>query len=321
MNFGAAIRLFRIWGIDVFLHWSWLVVAFIEIQFRRSSYSSKIWNVLEYLTLFVIVLMHEFGHAMATRSVGGKAERILLWPFGGIAFVQPPPRPGATLWAIAAGPLVNVVLVPVTIGLYLLVKSFGGVSPDALHYVKMVAFINIALLIFNLLPLYPLDGGQILRSLLWFFMGPVRSLQAAAIVGIIGIGVGVLLITLNGGDLYLYLLAAWAGAQCLVGLKQAKMIQQQLTPARRQQVKCPNCGANPPVGAYWKCTCGEGFDTFETMGTCPRCGVQHYVTACPDCRTASPLAGWYGPGGGFPVVFGTPAFNSGEMPQPGRPPL
>ena len=75
-------------------------------------YSSVIWNVLEYLTLFLIVLTHEFGHALACRSVGGQANQIVLWPFGGVAYVSPPQRPGAVLWSIVAGPLVNVVLVP-----------------------------------------------------------------------------------------------------------------------------------------------------------------------------------------------------------------
>src|SRR5882724_11388986 len=113
MNMRGAIRLFRLFGIDVFLHWSWLIVGAIEIQHRRGEYSSVFWNILEYVSLFGIVLMHEFGHALACKSVGGIANQIVLWPLGGIAFVQPPHRPGAYLWSIAAGPLVNVVLVPV----------------------------------------------------------------------------------------------------------------------------------------------------------------------------------------------------------------
>src|SRR5205823_4575722 len=70
-------------------------------------------RLLEYVSVFVIVLMHEFGHALACRQVGGIANRIVLWPLGGIAFVDPPRRPGAYLWSIAAGPLVNVILLPV----------------------------------------------------------------------------------------------------------------------------------------------------------------------------------------------------------------
>ena len=81
----GAIRLFRLAGIDVFLHWSWFVVALFELQVRRSEYASPLFNVLEYLALFGIVTLHEFGHSLACRQVGGTAERIVLWPLGGVA--------------------------------------------------------------------------------------------------------------------------------------------------------------------------------------------------------------------------------------------
>src|SRR6266498_5701479 len=106
----GSVRLFRFAGIELFLHWSWFLVAAYEINGRTTTYSSLTWNVLEYLSLFLIVMLHEFGHALACRQVGGNANRIVLWPLGGVAYVDPPPRPGHTLWSIAAGPLVNVVL-------------------------------------------------------------------------------------------------------------------------------------------------------------------------------------------------------------------
>src|ERR1700732_2950352 len=121
----GSIRLFRFSGIDVFLHWSWFLVAAYEIQTRKGSYSSLTWNVLEYLALFLIVMIHEFGHALACRQVGGTANQIVLWPLGGVAYVDPPPRPGATLWSIAAGPLVNVALLPLLSLVGLLSRSLG----------------------------------------------------------------------------------------------------------------------------------------------------------------------------------------------------
>src|SRR6476659_7321383 len=96
----GSFRLFHLAGITVYLHWTWFLVAYFQIQNPVNHYESTIWNVLEYLTLFGIVLLHEFGHALACRSVGGRAERIVLWPLGGIAFVSPPPRPGPVLWSI-----------------------------------------------------------------------------------------------------------------------------------------------------------------------------------------------------------------------------
>jgi Zn-dependent protease len=74
----STIRLFRVKGIDVFLHWSWFLVAAFEITNRQNVYASVLWNVLEYLAIFLMVLLHEFGHALACRQVGGEAKRILL---------------------------------------------------------------------------------------------------------------------------------------------------------------------------------------------------------------------------------------------------
>src|SRR5437588_4804486 len=85
----GSIRLFRFAGIDLFLHWSWFLVAAFEISGRSRQYSSVTWNVLEYLALFLIVMLHEFGHALACRQVGGRANQIVLWPLGGVAYVDP----------------------------------------------------------------------------------------------------------------------------------------------------------------------------------------------------------------------------------------
>ena len=122
----GSIRLFRFSGIDVFLHWSWFLVAAYEIQSRTTRYSSISWNVLEYLALFLIVMLHEFGHALACRQVGGTSDQIVLWPLGGVAYVNPPQRPGATLWSLAAGPLVNVALLPILYALDLVSRSGAG---------------------------------------------------------------------------------------------------------------------------------------------------------------------------------------------------
>ena len=110
----GSIRLFQLFGITVYLHWSWFLVAVWAVQSSGNTDSSLFWRVLEYLTLFLIVLMHEFGHALACKQVGGQANQIVLWPLGGVAYVSPPQRPGAMLWSIAAGPLVNVILLLVS---------------------------------------------------------------------------------------------------------------------------------------------------------------------------------------------------------------
>src|SRR5882724_6477454 len=177
----GSFHLFRFVGIDIYLHWSWFFVAVIEIQNRSRSYSSITWNVLEYLSLFLIVMFHEFGHALACRQVGGRADQIVLWPLGGVAYVNPPQRPGATLWSIAAGPLVNVLLLPVLWGLLYAEGRLGGdtASPDRHEFFRYLLLMDFMVLCFNLLPVYPLDGGQILRALLWYPFGKARSLMVS----------------------------------------------------------------------------------------------------------------------------------------------
>lgn len=181
----GAFRLFRFSGIQVYLHFTWFLVAAFEIQ-RANLYSSTIWAVYEYLALFFIVLLHEFGHALACRQTGGRADRIVLWPLGGIAFVDPPRRAGAVLWSIVAGPLVNVVLIPVFFLASVILAPSANEAPNFYRLIGQIQLINILLLVFNILPVYPLDGGQILRALLWFPLGEIRSLQIASVLGLIG---------------------------------------------------------------------------------------------------------------------------------------
>jgi Zn-dependent protease len=181
----GAFPIFRLAGIRVYLHITWFIVAALEITRFAHRYHNPIWAVFEYLALFAIVLMHEFGHAFACRQTGGQADTIVLWPLGGIAFVKPPARPGAYLWSIAAGPLVNVILLPLLLFFAVAVAGlrWRAVHPDFYNFVVTVFFINGVLLFFNLIPVYPLDGGQILRGLLWLKVGPIRSLKAASIIG------------------------------------------------------------------------------------------------------------------------------------------
>jgi Zn-dependent protease len=218
---GGSFRLFRISGIQVYLHWSWLLVAYIEIVNRVNKYESMAWNVIEYLALFGIVLMHEFGHALACRQVGGQADRIMLWPLGGVAFVQPPPRPGALLWSIAAGPLVNVILVPITFGAVVVATGahLQNEYPDFAHFLLSIAVINLALLVFNLLPIYPLDGGQILQALLWFVIGRARSHIVSGIIGLVAAAGVIVLALVRLQDTWLALVAAFVAWQAWRGFR------------------------------------------------------------------------------------------------------
>jgi len=290
----GSIHLFKLWGIDVFLHWSWFLVAVYEIQSRKGSYSSVMWNVAEYLALFLIVLTHEFGHALACRQVGGRANQIILWPLGGVAYVDPPPRAGATLWSIAAGPLVNVALFPI---LWIVVRGsrIAGMpttSHDLFLLLQAIFYINFGLLAFNILPIYPLDGGQILRSLLWFPLGRARSLMAAAVLGFIG-ALGFIGLALWARDLWMGAIAAFVLLNCWSGLQQARALLKLSKLPRREGYSCPTCRAAPPLGPYWRCrTCGQPFDAFVTDAVCPNCRSQFPTTQCLDCGRQHPLQEW-----------------------------
>jgi len=213
-------QLFTISGIRVSIHWSWFLVAVYEIQTRRGDYSSPVWNLAEYLALFGMVLLHEFGHAFACRMTGGQADEIILWPLGGVAFVRPPARPGALLWSIAAGPLVNLLLVPC---LALLSMATVDAGADMRKLVHTVSFLNLVLLIFNILPVYPLDGGQILRALLWFLIGPARSLMVAAVIGILGAIVLGIFAWMKSG-IWLGVVAVFILLRSLDGFRQARSL-------------------------------------------------------------------------------------------------
>jgi Zn-dependent protease len=288
----GSFRLFQVAGIDVFIHWSWLLVAFVQIRLTENRYENPIFNAIEYVSLFGIVLLHEFGHAFACRSVGGLANRILLWPLGGVAIVSPPPRPGALLWSIAAGPLVNVLLVPVTVPLLFLT---GGMSPDIQHFALTLAAINLGLLIFNMLPIYPLDGGQILQALLWFQLGRSRSLFVASILGLI-IGAGLIVPLLLMQNWWTALIAAFIALRSWAGIKQARFLQQLETLRRHTDLACPFCHAPPVQGESYRCPeCGALYDVFDWKGICPRCQSRAAEVMCLNCFRPQPLAGWYPP--------------------------
>jgi Zn-dependent protease len=222
----GSFRLFRIAGIDVFIHWSWFLIAVYEVQVWRTIFSSPLWAIILFLGLFTLVTMHEFGHALACRQVGGRADRIVLWPLGGIAFVNPPPRAGAMLWSIAAGPLINLLLLPILSFVLHIAASAGLIesNPNAYLVFLWLWRMNLALLVFNLLPIYPLDGGQILRSVLWFPLGQIRSLFIAAGTGLIGGG----LLGLWGllqGSWWIAIMAFFLISQAMVGWRQAQYLR------------------------------------------------------------------------------------------------
>lgn len=310
----------------------WLIIAYFRIRNPIVQYDAQVWAIAEYLSLFGIVLLHEFGHALACRSVGGTAQRIVLWPLGGIAYATPPPRPVAVLWSLAAGPLVNVVLLPVTIGIVILSALLGGLQPtepidgaappravekaaeapgvgnaapeaaefnappssDFHQFLTVVAVINLVLLVFNMLPIYPLDGGQIVYALLWFVIGRARSLMLVTGVSLVA-GVGLIGLGAITGNWWLVALAVFGAFAAWSGLQQARVLIRMLRAPRHAALACPSCGQPPPAGQFWGCgRCAAAFDLFATGEVCPGCGAVVLEAACMNCGAQQPLPAWLG---------------------------
>jgi hypothetical protein len=206
------------------------------------------------------------------------------------------------LWSIVAGPLVNVALIPVTIGIYIALKG-SALNGDAIRFLYNVAAINILLLVFNLLPIYPLDGGKILQSLLWFVIGQARSLMIASVIGIVAtVGVIATLLFFRIYDVWLLVIAAFAIMQSWMGVQQARKLSAVLALPRHQDHHCPSCRQSPPAVPMWGCRCGNGVDVFASAGICPNCGTRFELVPCPFCGVVSPLHAWLGPSTATPIT-------------------
>lgn len=281
----GSLLLFRLGGTKVYIHFSWFIAAYFLLKDRPVPYSSVEWDIAEYLAGFGLVLLHEFGHVFACRQTGGVADRVVLWPLGGLAFVAPPPRPGAELWTTAAGPLVNLLLVPVLIPLaYFLAPEAETEAPtDLARFVGALAWFNLVMLVFNLLPIYPLDGGRLLQAVLWRWMSRPTARAVAAGIGIIGAaGLGALAI--EGEAWWLGFVALFLLLGAFGGISHANQLVLMKRAERRTTWACPNCGNSPPVGSFWRCGhCAASFDLFAPS-PCPKSLSHAAAVSCPECN-------------------------------------
>lgn len=200
---GSSMRLFRVWGIDVKVHWSFVLIlaygAFIYSG-RSNPLVGALYGIVIILLLFVCVLLHEFGHALTAKYFKVNVPTITLLPIGGVAQLERMPRQPLQEFLIAiAGPAVNFLLAVLLLPLSLLVIGLSvgtGSLVSLLQYAQSrmmtpsidgllvyLAVTNVALGLFNLLPAFPMDGGRVLRALLAMFMPYVRATRTAVMVG------------------------------------------------------------------------------------------------------------------------------------------
>lgn len=163
----------RVLGIEVRLHWTLLLMT---VLWSRDLFGIGLawwWFPIAILALPLSVLLHEFGHAIAARAVGGDSRDIILWACGGLAWCAIPARPLAHLVVAAAGPGVSLALWAAGQGMV----QAGWLTGSPAAVALFIAGVNLSLLLFNLLPVYPMDGGRIARSALWPLVGRPRAVR------------------------------------------------------------------------------------------------------------------------------------------------
>jgi Zn-dependent protease len=182
-------RIARIAGIDVRIHFTFfLLLAWIGFaHYSRGGAPAALQGLIFICILFLCVLLHEFGHALAAARYGIKTPDITLLPIGGVARLQRmPDRPTEELVVAIAGPLVNVVIAA---ALYIgLGAQMGWVNAIRIEdpqvpMLQRVMLVNVALVVFNLIPAFPMDGGRVLRALLATRLSYARATNIAATVG------------------------------------------------------------------------------------------------------------------------------------------
>ena len=186
----------RVFGIRIQIHWTFLLIIVWAIYVgwnRGGTIQSMFWSTAFILAIFCCVVLHELGHALTARRYGIKTRRITLLPIGGVASLERmPEKPYQELIVAVMGPVVNVII---AILLFPFIQSQLNIlqrpeeaevffqTVTAGNFFVFLFFTNIALVVFNLIPAFPMDGGRVLRALLSFKMDRVRATQIAAGLG------------------------------------------------------------------------------------------------------------------------------------------
>jgi Zn-dependent protease/CBS domain-containing protein len=204
--FGRGIRLFKLLGFEVRLDMSWIVIAVLVTwslaaglfphQYQGLTATTYwIMGVAGAIGLFASIIFHEFAHSIIARRFGIPMRGITLFIFGGVAEMgDEPPNPKSEFYMAIAGPIASIFL---SIFFFLVAAWTAAMEwpqsvTGVIHY---LGWINMILVIFNAVPAFPLDGGRVLRSLLWAWKGSLR--WATRISASIGSGFGIVLIVLG----------------------------------------------------------------------------------------------------------------------------
>ena len=192
----GALKIGRVAGISIEIHWTFTLlliwVVFLDMQ-RGGNLASSLMNITLILLLFVCVILHELGHALTAKRLNINTKQITLLPIGGVASLEKmPDKPGEELLVAIAGPAVNVVLALLLL-LFVPIRRYMAMDQAALEsffttpgwetILVYLLIANVMLVIFNMIPAFPMDGGRVLRALLSFRMDRVQATDIAASLG------------------------------------------------------------------------------------------------------------------------------------------
>jgi Zn-dependent protease len=272
---GSSLRLGRIAGIEFGVNWSWLVVFALIVWTLASaifpstnpglSKSAHIaMAIVAAFLFFLCLLLHEFGHAIQARREGIEIDGITLWLFGGVARFKGSFRSAGAEFRVAiAGPLVSLALGV----LFVLIALIPGIPSAVDGVAAWLGYINLSLLVFNLIPAPPLDGVRVLHASLWRWRGDYA--WATRVASNVGRGFGYLLIAL-GIAMFIFqgsFSGAWLAflGWFLLNAATAEgrylLTQQALSGLRVRDVMTPN-----PVVVSPDTTLGEFMDTIVLSG-------------------------------------------------------
>jgi Zn-dependent protease len=175
-------------GIGVYIHATFLlIIGWVVLIHWSQGVAMMLDGLVFVLALFGCVLLHEFGHALTAKKYGIKTRDITLLPIGGVARLERmPDDPRQELWVALAGPAVNVVIAAALFIWLQIISGFEPLSNLSMtggSMLERLMIINIALVVFNMLPAFPMDGGRVLRALLATRMEYTRATQIAAGIG------------------------------------------------------------------------------------------------------------------------------------------
>ena len=183
-------KLGRFAGIDVYIHATFLLlIGFVGYShwLEHQKWSEVLNGILFILALFGCVVLHEYGHALTARKYGIKTRDITLYPIGGVARLERmPEKPIEELWVALMGPAVNVVIAAGLFAYLFLTQSLVPLNELTVasgSFLERLMTVNISLVLFNLIPAFPMDGGRVLRAVLAMRMEYVRATQIAAGIG------------------------------------------------------------------------------------------------------------------------------------------